>query len=82
MKNLENEVSKSLPAKEIEDLDLDIVISYDNEQLDVDVDVGVLFDELSAVILTVIGIDKAAHSDNDLGNKGCRFPLLRRASSI
>ena len=46
---LENEVSKSLPAKEIEDLDLDIVLNYDNEQLDVDVDVGVLFDELSEI---------------------------------
>ena len=46
---LENEVSKSLPAKEIEDLDLDIVLSYDNGQLDVDVDVGVSFDELSEI---------------------------------
>ena len=43
---LENEVSKSLPSKEIEDLDLDIVLSYDDGQLDVDVDVGVSFDEL------------------------------------
>ena len=46
---LEREVSKALPAKEIEDLDLDIVLSYENEQLDVDVDVGVLFDELSDI---------------------------------
>ena len=46
---LENEVSKELPSKEIEDLDLDIVLSYENEQLDVDVDVGVLFDELSDI---------------------------------
>ena len=46
---LEKEISKSLPAKEIEDLDLDIVLSYENEQLDVDVDVGVLFDELSEI---------------------------------
>ncbi len=46
---LEKEVSKSLPAKEIEDLDLDIVLIYDNQQLDVDVDVGVLFDELSDI---------------------------------
>ena len=46
---LENEVSKSLPSKEIEDLDLDIVLSYDNGQLDVDVDVGVSFDELSEI---------------------------------
>ena len=46
---LEREVSKALPAKEIEDLDLGIVFSYENEQLDVDVDVGVLFDELSDI---------------------------------
>ena len=46
---LESEVSKSLPSKEIEDLDLDIILNYENEQLDVDVDVGVLFDELSQI---------------------------------
>ena len=46
---LEKEVSKALPAKEIEDLDLDIVINYENDQLDVDVDVGILFDELSQI---------------------------------
>lgn len=46
---LEREVSKALPAKEIEDLDLDIVLSYQDNQLDVDVDVGVLFDELSEI---------------------------------
>ncbi|WP_458404590.1 DUF3194 domain-containing protein [Methanobrevibacter sp.] len=46
---LEVEVSKSLPAKEIEDLDLDIVLNYEDEQLDVDVDVGVSFDELSEI---------------------------------
>ncbi len=46
---LENEVSKSLPSKEIEDLDLDIILSYDDGQLDVDVDVGVSFDELSEI---------------------------------
>ena len=46
---LEREVSKALPAKEIEDLDLDIVLSYEDNQWDVDVDVGVLFDELSDI---------------------------------
>lgn len=46
---LEREVSKALPSKEIEDLDLDIVLSYEDEQLDVDVDVGVSFDELSEI---------------------------------
>ena len=46
---LEREVSKALPAKEIENLDLDIVLNYEDNQLDVDVDVGVLFDELSEI---------------------------------
>ena len=46
---LESEVSKALPAKEIEDLDLDILLNYENEQLDVDVDVGASFDELSEI---------------------------------
>ena len=46
---LEREVSKALPAKEIEDFDLDIVLNYEDSQLDVDVDVGVLFDELSEI---------------------------------
>ncbi|WP_405267747.1 DUF3194 domain-containing protein [Methanobrevibacter sp.] len=46
---LEREVSKFISMKELEDIDLDIVLSYDNEQLDVDVDVGVLFDELSEI---------------------------------
>ena len=46
---LENEISKALPAKEIEDLDLDIFLNYENSQLDVDVDVGVSFDELSEI---------------------------------
>jgi len=46
---LEQEVSKVISTKELEDLDLDIVLSYENEQLDVDVDVGVIFDELSEI---------------------------------
>ena len=46
---LEQEVSKALPSKEIKDLDLDIIIDYENNQLDVDVDVGVIFDELSKI---------------------------------
>ena len=46
---LEREVSKALPAKEIEDLDLDIILNYEDRQLDVDVDVGVSFDELSEI---------------------------------
>ena len=46
---LEKEISKSISMKELEDLELDIILSYENEQLDVDVDVGVLFDELSEI---------------------------------
>ena len=46
---LEQEVSKAISTKELEDLDLDIVLNYENEQLDVDVDVGVIFDELSEI---------------------------------
>ena len=46
---LESEISKALPSKEIEDLDLDILLTYENNQLDVDVDVGVSFDELSEI---------------------------------
>ena len=46
---LEREVSKAISMKELEDLDLDIILNYDNEQLDVDVDVGVQFDELSSI---------------------------------
>ena len=46
---LEREVSKNISTKEVEDLDLDIIINYENDQLDVDVDVGVVFDELSEI---------------------------------
>ena len=44
---LEIEVSKVISTKELEDLDLDIELNYENDQLDVDVDLGVLFDDLS-----------------------------------
>ena len=46
---LEIEVSKVISTKELEDLDLDIEINYENNQLDVDVDLGVLFDALSDI---------------------------------
>lgn len=46
---LEREVSRTISTKEVEDLDLNIIINYENEQLDVDVDVDVLFDELSEI---------------------------------
>ena len=46
---LEIEVSKVISTKELEDLDLDIELNYENNQLDVDVDLGVLFDELSEI---------------------------------
>ena len=46
---LEVEVSKVISTKELEDLDLDIELNYENNQLDVDVDLGVSFDELSEI---------------------------------
>ena len=46
---LEIEVSKVISTKELEDIDLDITLNYENNQLDVDVDLGVLFDELSEI---------------------------------
>ncbi|MBQ9026073.1 MAG: DUF3194 domain-containing protein [Methanobrevibacter sp.] len=46
---LEKEVSRVISTKELEDLDLDIILNYDNDQLDVDVDLGVSFDELSEI---------------------------------
>ena len=46
---LEHEVSRVISTKELEDLDLDIVLNYENDQLDVDVDLGVSFDELSEI---------------------------------
>ena len=46
---LEIEVSKVISTKELEDLDLDIELNYENNQLDVDVDLGVSFDELSEI---------------------------------
>ena len=46
---LEKEVSHVISVKELEDLNLDITINYENAQLDVDVDLGVDFDELSEI---------------------------------
>ena len=46
---LEIEVSKVISTNELEDLDLDIVLNYENDQLDVDVDLGVSFDQLSEI---------------------------------
>ena len=46
---LEIEVSKAISTKELDDLDLDIIVSYENNQLDVDVDGGVTFDKLSEI---------------------------------
>lgn len=58
---LEIEVSKNISTKELDDLDLDIIINYENSQLDVDVDVGVTFDELSDITQTQVAeaIDEA-----------------------
>lgn len=46
---LEKEVSKVISTKELEDLNLDITLIYENDQLDVDVDLGVLPDKLSNI---------------------------------
>ncbi|MCR5026565.1 MAG: DUF3194 domain-containing protein [Methanobrevibacter sp.] len=58
---LELEVSRVISTKELEDLDLDITINYDDAQLDVDVDLGVSFDELSEINQDVLNeaIDEA-----------------------
>lgn len=46
---LNSEIIKKIPLKELEDIDLDIKIDYDDGQLDVFVDVGIFFDELSHI---------------------------------
>ncbi len=58
---LEKEVSKNISTKELDDFDLDIVISYEDNQLGVDVDVGVTFDKLSDITQNQIveSIDEA-----------------------
>ena len=56
---LELEVSKAISTKELDDLDLDIVISYEDNQLDVDVDVGVTFDKLSEITHPEGGVAQA-----------------------
>lgn len=43
------EISKGVSIKELDDFDLDISVSYENEQLDVSVDADILFDELTEV---------------------------------
>ena len=43
------EISKSVSIKELEDMDLGISVSYDDEQLDVSVDVDLLFDGLTDI---------------------------------
>lgn len=53
---LEVEISKVIPTKELEDLNLDIIVNYENDQLDVDVDVGVSFDVLSEITQDQVSI--------------------------
>lgn len=43
------EISKSVSIKELEDIDLGISVSYEDEQLDVSVDVDLLFDGLTDI---------------------------------
>lgn len=46
---LEEEISKIVSTKELEDIDLGIVANYLNDQLDVSCNVELLFDELTDV---------------------------------
>lgn len=46
---LEEEISKIVSTKELEDIDLGIVAYYLNDQLDVSCNVELLFDELTEV---------------------------------
>lgn len=46
---LEEEISKIVSTKELEDIDLCIVANYLNDQLDVSCNVELLFDELTEV---------------------------------
>lgn len=46
---LENEISKIVSTKELEDIDLGILVNYEDKQLDVSCDVELLFDELTDV---------------------------------
>lgn len=46
---LEEEISKIVSTKELEDIDLGIVADYLNDQLDVSCNVELLFDELTEV---------------------------------
>lgn len=46
---LEEEISKIVSTKELEDIDLGIVANYLNNQLDVSCNVELLFDELTEV---------------------------------
>lgn len=58
---LEKEVAKKTSIKELEDIDLGIVIDYEDNQLDVSVDLDISFDELSNVNqeLLSVAIDEA-----------------------
>ena len=46
---LEEEISKIVSTKELEDIDLGIVANYRDDQLDVSCNVELLFDELTEV---------------------------------
>ena len=46
---LNSEIAKKISLKELEDLDLDIAVDYQNKELNVSVDVGLAFDELSNI---------------------------------
>lgn len=45
--SLDNNIFNKINSKEINDLNLDIIINYDNDELDVDLDINIDFDSLS-----------------------------------
>lgn len=48
-KVLDDELAKKISIKELEDINLDIIINYENKELDVSVDLDIDLDELSNI---------------------------------
>lgn len=69
-----NIILSKIPSKEILDLDLQIDVSYDNQQLDVDIDVDISLDELSKIEDEDIelAIEKAYSKLNEFIDKNYR----------
>jgi len=47
LSSLDNNLFNSIDSKEINDLNLDLIINYDNDELKVDLDIGLDLDKLS-----------------------------------